>query len=197
MPEPRRRSVRRSLMEGLIRYDRISTTEARARAIRGEVEKLITVAVKGRENARKHLAAVVTDEQKATQILEFARKGRFSLDKIVTTNEERAEQQKAPLTEKGRKFLEDKLKVRREELLSIISDEQEATKALEAAYEAMVIELRARRLILRTLPDELVVKKLFEDLAPRYLGRPGGYTRITKLGRRKGDAAPIAQIALV
>lgn len=197
MPEPRRRSVRRSLMEGLIRYDRISTTEARARAIRGEVEKLITVAVKGRENARKHLAAVVTDEQKATQILEFARKGRFSLAKIVATNEERAEQQKAPLTEKGRKFLEDKLKVRREELLSIISDEQEAAKALEAAYEAMVIELRARRLILRTLPDELVVKKLFDDLAPRYLGRPGGYTRITKLGRRKGDAAPIAQIALV
>ncbi len=43
MPEPRRRSARRNLMEGLIRYDRINTTEARARAIRSEVEKLITV----------------------------------------------------------------------------------------------------------------------------------------------------------
>src|SRR6266480_7028827 len=72
MPEPRRRSARRNLMAGLIRYDRIQTTEARARAIRSEVEKLIDTAVKGREAARKYLAAVVSDEEKANQILEFA-----------------------------------------------------------------------------------------------------------------------------
>src|SRR5215813_7990470 len=99
MPEPRRRSARRNLMEGLIRYDRINTTKARARAIRGEVEKLITVAVKGREDARKHLAAVVPDEEKAARILAFARRGRLSLDKKVATNEDRALEQKAPLTE--------------------------------------------------------------------------------------------------
>jgi large subunit ribosomal protein L17 len=57
--------------------------------------------------------------------------------------------------------------------------------------------LHARRLVLRDLPDQAVVGKLFDTLAPRFAGRPGGYTRIIRLGYRRGDSAEIAQIELV
>ena len=57
--------------------------------------------------------------------------------------------------------------------------------------------LHARRLVGRDLVDGEVVIKLFDTLAPRFADRPGGYTRILRLGFRRGDSAEIAQLELV
>jgi large subunit ribosomal protein L17 len=57
--------------------------------------------------------------------------------------------------------------------------------------------LATRRTLMRTLNTESAVNKILEELGPRYATRPGGYTRIIKLGSRKGDGAEIAQLQLV
>jgi large subunit ribosomal protein L17 len=107
--------LRRSLVTELFRNERIRTTEAKAKAIRSQAEKLITLAKRG----------LVAEET-------------------------------AP--ERG---------------------------------------VHARRLAAGRLNDPEIVKKLFDELAPRYAERPGGYTRTVKLGPRKGDAAPMAMMELV
>ena len=57
--------------------------------------------------------------------------------------------------------------------------------------------LAARRLIMTDIANEDVVTKLFDELAPRFMERPGGYTRILRLGHRRGDGGEIAQIELL
>ena len=90
---------------------------------------------------------------------------------------------------------------------SLIYEEELTTtlakaKQLRPYVEKMITkagkgDLHNRRLVLRRIPDTEVVTKLFDEVGPRYVDRPGGYTRITKLGPRRGDGAEMAKIELV
>ena len=117
-----RRALFRNLVSALIYHERIETTEAKAEAIRGHAEKLITLAKRG-------LASSDPTYGVHARRLAAARLNRW----VVTPEGERVD----------------------------------------------------------------LVKKLFEEIAPRYQNRPGGYTRIVKLGPRKGDAAPMVVLELV
>lgn len=75
-------------------------------------------------------------------------------------------------------------------------------KVLRGVAEKMITlakrgDLHARRQALAFIRDNGIVKKLFEDLRKHFVDRPGGYTRITKIGMRHGDAAPISFVELV
>lgn len=75
-------------------------------------------------------------------------------------------------------------------------------KAMRGFVERLVTlgkrgDLHARRVAARDLPDRELLRKLFAELASRYESRPGGYTRVLKLGRRRGDQAERALIEFV
>jgi large subunit ribosomal protein L17 len=90
---------------------------------------------------------------------------------------------------------------------SLIEEEQIETTLAKAKvlrpYAEKIItkakrgDLHARRLVLRKIQNTEVVTKLFDEVGPRYADRAGGYTRIIKLGPRRGDGAEMAKIELV
>lgn len=57
-------------------------------------------------------------------------------------------------------------------------------------------DLHARRMARKSLNDEDLVKRLFDVIVPKFADRPGGYTRMTKIGFRRGDAAPMVKLEL-
>ncbi len=95
----------------------------------------------------------------------------------------------------------------RNQLQSLVQHERiqttlEKAKELRPIAEKMVTQgkkgtVPARRRVRRWIPDRTLVKKVFDDLAPRMNDRQGGYTRILKLGPRKGDGAEMALIEFV
>lgn len=95
----------------------------------------------------------------------------------------------------------------RNQAVSLILYEKIKTTKTRAKYLRSVVErlvttakdqnLTARRKLLAYLPKVGAVRKLLEELAPRYKEKPGGYTRIIKLNNRKGDGAKMVQIEFV
>jgi large subunit ribosomal protein L17 len=83
----------------------------------------------------------------------------------------------------------------------IITTEAKAKETRAMAEKVITMgkegTLHARRRALAFVMDKKVVEKVFDELAKRYAERPGGYTRILKLGPRLGDAAPVARLELV
>src|SRR5918997_1498792 len=83
----------------------------------------------------------------------------------------------------------------------ITTTETKAKRLLPLAEKLVTFakrgDLHARRQVMTTIRDKDVVHTLFAEIGPRYENRPGGYTRITKVGPRKGDNAPMAVIELV
>lgn len=95
----------------------------------------------------------------------------------------------------------------RQQAISLIMNERITTteakaKELRGIVEKLVTIAREdsdhhRRLVMSKIDNEAAMKRLFDVVAPRFEGTPGGYTRISKLGLRRGDAAPVVLIEFV
>ena len=87
---------------------------------------------------------------------------------------------------------------RHERIVTTVTKAKELRSVAEKIItRAKVNNLHAIRIVNKTIKDEAILHKLFNEIAPRYVERPGGYTRIIKLAKRKGDGADMCIIELV
>ncbi|HAL16681.1 MAG: 50S ribosomal protein L17 [Bellilinea sp.] len=95
-------------------------------------------------------------------------------------------------------FTHERMQTTRAKAMAIRGEaEKMITIARNSANGSDIDKVNARRLIASRLGNADIVKKLFDDIAPRFANRPGGYTRVYKLGPRLGDSAEMVQIELV
>ena len=165
-----RKAMLRNLATNLIYHGRIQTTETRAKEVRKVAERLITLAVKEKDNFDE-----VTKTFKVPQ--KDAKGNRMKKDengKRVTIYD----------------TVERKVKVDRPSRLNA------RRKILSVLYPVTEVPADGRKKRSLSKPVNMA-DKLFDEIAPKYEDRKGGYTRIIKIGKRKGDAAEMVYIELV
>lgn len=95
-------------------------------------------------------------------------------------------------------FTNEKLTTTRAKAMAIRGDaEKLITLARNSAKGSDIDKVNARRLAAARMNDAELVKRLFDEIAPRFANRPGGYTRLFRLGPRKGDSAEMVMLELV
>ena len=165
-----RKAMLRSLTTQLLYHGKIKTTETRAKEVRRIAEKLITIAVKEKDNftevkVKGKIPKKTNDGKRVKQVVDGK--------KVTVFNE---------VEKTIKKDNPSRLNARR--------------KMLSVFYPVTEVPADGRKKRQNTVRVDMA-KKMFEEIAPKYSGREGGYTRIVKLGMRKGDAAPIVLIELI
>lgn len=95
-------------------------------------------------------------------------------------------------------FIHERIKTTKAKAAAIRGDaERLITLAKNSADATVDQKVHARRMAISKLGDNQLIKRLFDEIAPRFASRPGGYTRVTKLGPRQGDSAEMVVLELV
>ena len=165
-----RKALIRSQVTALLHNGKIVTTEARAKEIRKVAEGLIALAVKEKDNFEtvKVTAKVARKDKDGKRVKEVVD------GKKVTVYDE--------VEKEIKKDLPSRLHARRQMLKVLYGVTEVPAAAAGKKKNTKSIDL---------------VAKIFDDVAPKYVGRNGGYTRIVKIGQRKGDGAMEVLIELV